>query len=101
MTWTVKLLFFLSFKRWMQSSDKIRVVLILKLIRVEWHAFYCFLLVKHVDEGVHYNCPACQRTYRSRNSFQGHIFSRHKTWKKLDISTCEVPRENQIVTEEF
>ena len=47
-------------------------------------------LDKHVDDGVHYHCPHCNRTYRSRNSFTSHISATHKDWKKADINKFAV-----------
>ena len=49
-------------------------------------------LDKHVDDGVHYHCPHCNRTYRSRNSFTSHISATHKDWKKADINRFAVQK---------
>ena len=49
-------------------------------------------LDKHVDDGVHYHCPHCNRTYRSRNSFTSHISATHKDWKKADINKFAVQK---------
>ena len=46
---------------------------------------------RHLHEGVHYNCPQCQKTYKSRNTFSSHISTMHRDWGKIDLHTFASP----------
>ena len=46
---------------------------------------------RHLHEGVHYNCPQCQKTYKSRNTFSSHISTMHRDWGKIDLHNFAVP----------
>ena len=46
---------------------------------------------RHLHEGVHYNCPQCQKTYKSRNTFSSHISTMHRDWGKIDLHNFAIP----------
>ena len=46
---------------------------------------------RHLHEGVHYNCPQCQKTYKSRNTFSSHISTMHRDWGKIDLHDFAIP----------
>jgi len=50
---------------------------------------------RHLHEGVHYNCPQCQKTYKSRNTFSSHISMMHRDWGKVDLHNFATPASTE------
>ena len=46
---------------------------------------------RHLHEGVHYNCPQCQKTYKSRNTFSSHMSMMHKDWGRVNLHNFAIP----------